>query len=229
MIVARIINSDNNLPLVNIGGIRMSPYNGERDGWFPVDGFNFGFKEQQQDAAQAGAPAAHGAPGKTAAPPPAAKGAPGAKGGKPQDFAEITITKQVDTASASLMYLCMKERKSKKGTSKEQETPLEADIHVVSSLALALEKGDRSTYTSLMIHLEAVNVLNWEIQASGDARPTETVRLRYDRAAMLYVGTKDGQVFHFDPPKGWNQTENKEFVWNTGKMEKYFPPTELRV
>lgn len=123
------------------------------------------------------------------------------------------------------MYLAMKERKSKKGTSRDQETKLEADIHIVSSVSLEKQQSDRFTYTSLMIHLEAVNVQSWEIRGSGDSRPTESVKLRYDRAAMIYVGTADGKVFHVDPPKGWDQTANEEFSWNTAKMKDYFPPT----
>jgi len=101
---------------------------------------------------------------------------------------------------------------------------LEADIHVVSSISLEKQQAGRFTYTSLMIHLEAVNLLSWDIRGSGDSRPTENVKLRYDRAAMIYFATAEGQTFQAIGPYGWDQTANEEYTWNTAKVKRYFPP-----
>jgi hypothetical protein len=48
------------------------------------------------------------------------------------------------------------------------------------------KEAETSTYTSLLIHLEAVNVIGWEINGHGDLRPSESVTMKYDRAAMIY-------------------------------------------
>ena len=228
MIVARICDSSGKA-LVNVGTIRLAPYDGAADGWFPVDGFNFGFQDRGKDGGGGGGGAgggagAHAAPAKGGAPSHGAGPAGGHGKGGSEDFAELSIEKQVDTVSASLMLLAMKERKSKKGTSRDSETKLEADIHVVSSISLEKQQEGRFTYTSLMIHLEAVNIMSWDIRGSGDSRPTENVKLRYDRAAMIYFATAQGQTFLPVGPYGWDQTANSEFNWNTAKFKRYFPP-----
>src|SRR5262245_21973015 len=107
MIVARICDSSGKA-LVNVGTIRLAPYDGAADGWFPVDGFNFGFQDRGKDGGgggAGGAPGAHAAPAKGGAPShgPGPGGGHG-KGGS-EDFAELSIEKQVDTVSASLMLL----------------------------------------------------------------------------------------------------------------------------
>jgi type VI protein secretion system component Hcp len=230
MIVARICKPKGGDALVTVGSVRVVPYDGKKDGWFPLDSFNFGFLEHKDEANAA--PAAKGAPAKGgtgthSTVPTAPAGGKGDKGEK-KDRAEMSLSKQVDSVSSSLLFLAMQERKSKKGTSREKELQLEADIHVVSSLQAGAE-GDRSTYTSLMVHLEAVNVVDWQLSASGDSRPTETVKLRYDRVAMIYIATADGKVFRVDPPKGWDQTENKPFEWDTSLIEKYYPPSQATI
>lgn len=207
---------------MNTGSIRIHPYDGTKEGWFPVESFGFGFIEKPKDGSQAGAAgSAHGAPGKPSAPAPTAS-VPG-KGGKPQDFAEVTLEKQVDMVTGSLMALAMQERKSKKGTGQNQEQELHVDVHFVSAVTIEKLEAGRFTYTSLMVHLEAVNIQNWQIRGSGDSRPTESVTLRFDRAAMVYVGTGDGKNFQVDTARGWDQTKNDNFTWNLSNMKKYFP------
>ncbi len=220
MILARICKPDGTA-LVHTGTVRLEPYDGKKDGWFPVDSFNFGFVEKQQQGNQTGGPSQAAKPG-AAATPHAAAGAAG-QGGKSQDFAEARLEKQVDMVSGSLMHLAMQERKTKKGSGKDQALDLQVDVHFVSSISLEKLEDERCTYTSLMIHLEAVNIQNWEIRGSGDSRPTESVALRFDRAAMVYVGTGDGKEFHVDTARGWDQTGNKKFDWDPAKMQKYFP------
>jgi hypothetical protein len=225
VIVARICDK-NGKPIVQTGSSRIEGHRGE-DGWFPIESFNFGFLEKSDDKKDpaGGAKGQPGAGGKSPAAPPSPAGGKGEKG---KDFSELSLEKQVDTVTCLLMVLAMKERKSKKGVSRDQETKLEADIHIISSVHVD-QKAERCTFTNLMIHLEAVNILGWEIRGSGDSRPTETIKLRYDRAAMIYVKTPDGKTV--DPligPKGWDQTKSVEFDegefnWSRSKWEKYLP------
>ncbi len=226
MIVARFCDK-NGYPVVATGSSRIQGYSGEK-GWFPIESFNFGFLEKADEKKDSGGSAkTQQAPGGKSSgansPSPAA-----GKGGKGGDFAELSLEKQVDAVTCLLMVLAMRERMSKKGVSREQETKLEADIHILSSVQVE-QSVERFIFTNLMIHLEAVNILGWEIRGSGDSRPTESVKLRYDRAAMIYVRTPDAR--NVDPiigPKGWNQTESREFNdqdfnWGRSKWEEYLP------
>jgi len=205
MIVARIVDKAGTA-IAASGSVEIDKYNIKTHGWFPIDSFSFGL--QQKDKNDQGA---HGAKpvalGKASGSAPAP--APGAGKGGDNQKPELTLQKLIDTATCSLMVLVMEVRGNKKGVG-EKSIPLNADIHVLSSMSIEKEP-ERFTYTSLMIHLEAIDIKSWTIQASGDSRPTENVTLRYDRAAMVYVPT-DGE--HFQPhvgPKGWDQTENKRF------------------
>jgi len=222
MIVARFC--DQSKGKIVSGSCKIDRYSGEKHGWFPIEGFNFGF-DDKGDSAPAGA-AGKGAPAKApaAAHGQAAGGAAPGKGGK--QFSQLSMEKQVDTVTCLLMELAMSEAGTKKGTDSKQQSKLEVDIHVLSSVQLE-QKVDRFVFTNLMIHLEAVNILGWQIRGSGDGRPTETVTLRYDRAAMIYVRTPDANKV--DPvigPKGWDQTNSKpfsdgDFNWSSSKWEEF--------
>jgi type VI protein secretion system component Hcp len=227
MIVARFCDSSGT-PIIGAGSSRIERYDGA-DGWFPIEGFNFGFKDKPEDNKDPGA--AGKAPpsgGGQAAGPKLSPGGGGGKAGPHDDFNQVKLSKQVDTATCLLMVLAMRERKSKKGADRGKETKLEADIHILSSVQL-VQKSEQYVFTNLMIHLEAVNILGWDIQGSGDSRPTESVSLRYDRAAMIYVRTPDAK--NVDPligPKGWDQTKGVEFNegdfnWAKSKWDKYLP------
>jgi len=218
MIVARICDTSG-FPIVAAGSCRIDNYNGQSDGWFPIEQFSFGFHAKEEDkypsAHPAKQPAAKQGSGHTPSPAGDKKGS--------AEHAELRLSKQIDTATCVLMTRAMSERKHKKGLAKDQETPLTMDIHVISSAAPEIKK-DRYHYTNLMIHLDAVNIQNWEISGSGDSRPTENVTVRYDRAAMIYVATSDAEVFQVVGPNGWDQTKNKEWTWDAGRMKKYYPP-----
>ncbi len=230
MIVARVCD-DKGGPIVASGSCKIDRYDGVNDGWFPIDGFNFGFQEKPAAAGAAqGAPGAKGAPAASGARPGSAPagapgGAPGgagtAGGQGQEDFTHVSIQKQIDTSSVSLMLLAMKERKHKKGVDPKKEKKISADIHVISSVSLEKQESGRFHYTSLMVHLEAVNVQGWTLTGSGDTRPTEVVTLRYDKAAMVYISTANGSVFQVIGPKGWDQTKSDTFEWTADP--KYFP------
>jgi type VI protein secretion system component Hcp len=224
MIVARFC--DQSKGKIVSGSSTIERYNGKDHGWFPIESFNFGFDDKGDSSA--GGAAGHGAPAKApaAASKPAGGAAPG-KGGK-KEFSQLSMEKQVDTVTCLLMELAMSEVGTKKGTDSKQQTKLEVDIHILSSVQLE-QKVERFVFTNLMIHLEAVNIVSWQIRGSGDSRPTESVTLRYDRAAMIYVRTPDAKAF--DPligPKGWDQTNSKTFTdgdfnWSSSKWEEFLP------
>jgi len=222
MIVARICN-EKGKPLVGSGSCHIARYDGKDDGWFPVDSFDFGFNPKQDESNEPGAQRPAQATGAKQGPPAHPQAPGGGKKGDKKDFAELQISKQLDTATLSLMLLAMQERKAKKGVG-EKSTVLHADIHTISSMSFA--KQDRFHYTSLMIHLEAVNVQSWKINGSGDSRPTENVSLRYDRAAMIYVSTGQGKDFLVVGPKGYDQTANEPWTWNDSEMRRYYPAAD---
>jgi hypothetical protein len=227
MIVARIRDAGK---IVVTGSCNIDRYSGQDDGWFPVESFNFGFTE---DAAQE-----DNDPSPKAGPPkPSGNSAPGGgpkgQGGgkkKDKDFAELSLEKQIDTATCSLMYLAMEERKSKRGIVKSQggkARDLNADIHALGLIQSSQTK-ERCVYPLIMIHLEAVNILGWGIQGSGDNRPSENIKLRYDRAAMVYCATSDGLKFMMHGPRGWDQTTNEgfdsgKFNWKFEDFKSFLP------
>lgn len=228
MIVARICEKGSSAAA---GSCKIEPnYNGQKDGWFPVESFNFGFMDEKGDEkkdgdARNGAPRTGGHPGAANA----NKTPPGKN--NEQDFTELTIEKQIDTATCYLMFLAMEERKTKRGLVKSQggkARDISADIHVLASVQIG-KTAEKCIYPTIMIHLEAVNILEWGIRGSGDSRPSETIKIRYDRAAMVYCATSDGLKFMSYGPKGWDQTTNQDF--DAGKFKwkwddfKAFLPT----
>lgn len=214
MIVVRIRDGTGR---VGQGSCRIALYdNGD---WFPVESFNFGFEDSQRDKQDdgGGAPSGGGSGGAQASANRSGgsgKGGPKQRGGGDgkghKDFAELSIEKQVDSTTCYLMYLAMEERQTKKGVGQENKRKISADIHVLASVQAGSTPG-RYIYPSVLIHLEAVNILSWNIAASGDGRPTETLKIRYDRAAMIYCATADGKTFMQHGPKGWDQTQNKDY------------------
>jgi hypothetical protein len=218
MIVARICD-ESGKPLAASGSIKIANYDGAGDGWFPVDSFSFGLHKKEDKSDQGGHSAPHA--GSTNSSAGSHSPTPGGGKGGDGERPELSIEKSIDTATCSLMMLVMAERSSKKGVGKKA-TPLTADIHIITSVARKLD--EHFIYTSLMIHLEAVDVKSWTIHGSGDSRPTESVVLRYDRAAMIYFSTTEAKTFHRVGPYGWDQTANKAFDWSVGKMKSYYPP-----
>jgi hypothetical protein len=180
-------------------------------GWFPVDSFNFGFNSaKEEDKKKDGQQPAPNAPG--------ARGSTGQTGGSAHSqhsantaakdkgaLQEISIQKEIDRATTDLMALAMEEHSKPKGDNRAAAggKELEADIHVLSSVVFGTGK-QRYIFASLMIHLAHVRVEEWGINGSGDNRPSETVKLGFDKAAMHY-SWYDGQAFIHFGPKGWSQ------------------------
>jgi hypothetical protein len=191
---------------------------GKDKGWFPIESFNFGF----EDKTKSKKPKPGATPGKSGSPDPKKKPEEEEK----EDFATVSIKKTVDSTSVSLMMLVMEERETGQGA--KDKTPIEVDIHVISTVNL---NGEASTFTSVLIHLEAVSVLSWKIDGSGDLRPSENVTLKYDRAAMiyndLYIQNGRPQIMQYGP-RGWDQKNCEqykgEFRWDIGDYKEYLPP-----
>jgi hypothetical protein len=205
MIVARLKRGGT--PITGSSGLAMYP---AKDGWFPIQSFNFGLDAPKDESAQnntggggatAGATAGRGSGGGRATAGASARGGASAGGKKEGDFTEMTLSKEIDATTCYLMWLAMVERKSKKGVHDKST----ADIHVLSSVTI---DNRRHIYPSLMIHLEGVAVQAWSVSASGDERPSENIGLKYDKAAMNYRATPDGKQFQDHPPGGmsWDQT-----------------------
>jgi hypothetical protein len=191
------------------------------EGWFPVEGFNFGFNEKSDktDETKPGI----GGPASKTTPPGRLSGAStnqsGSKdSGEEKAFSKIEISKQVDRATGCLMMLAMKERSQKMGPKKDKE--YRADIHILASVQYEENKVERNLYPSVMIHLEGVHVTKWGINASGDGRPSESVSLSYDKAAMHYMWLGENRYFQAMGISGWDQGENKS--WEPDDIDEVF-------
>jgi type VI protein secretion system component Hcp len=187
--------------------------------WFPVESFGFGFDPQtdSDNSTQTNG----NSNGKNSKGSSATSPSPSTS---PSDrekyFTEVKLEKLVDLASCYLMQLAFEERKKKKGGDSKIESKLTADIHVLSS-ATVDKSTSRHIFPSVMIHLEAVVVKGWDLNASGDERPTESVDIGYDRAAMKYVHTSDGKVYDELPPKGWDQANHVPWIWPDSKFKEF--------
>lgn len=201
------------------GGQEKYHYGTDNVGWFPIESMNFGFQTVTESAADktSGTPQTGGT--RSGPQPPPAPKAPPAKGGKAggESFTTITVSKFVDGTSTALMKFAMEDRKKTKADEKKLR---KADFHFLHSVV-----GDRSeigkpteygrsgrfVFPYLMITLESVLIKGWNITASGDDRPTETLELWYDKAAMRYYYTNDGRVWNGGHAAGWDQSKNDEW------------------
>jgi hypothetical protein len=189
----------------------------EQGGWFPINSFGFGFEHKDKGGKAGANKTAQGGGGNANARPRVALSGQGNQSGASESETEeskVSINKFVDTGTCDLMALAMRDRKKKKG----RESKVKADIHLLS--IVEVRGGDRFTFPNLMIHLEGVLVRNWKLDASGDERGEESLDLQYDRVAMNYTSTGDGKIFAFCAPRGWDQTEDKEFTWGNN-WDKY--------
>jgi type VI protein secretion system component Hcp len=222
MLVCRIYETDGKRKVH--GSCTVRGY--EAGGWFPINSFGFGFDPEKhqkkgRDKNDGGKGPGGGTPGGRPSTPIAL--APQQKGlsAKDTDDSTVKISKPIDTGTCDLMQLAMEDRKKKKGI----ESKLMADIHLLSFIDIA---GRRATFPNLMVHLEAVLVRDWNVEASGDDRPEESLELRYDRAAMKYVATTDGKVFIDCPARGWDQTADKSFTWEDSKWKDFTKNMEFK-
>jgi hypothetical protein len=215
MLVCRIYETDGKRKVH--GSCTVKGY--EAGGWFPINSFGFGFdpdkqRERRNKTDGGKGPGGAGSGGRQGTPIALAPQQPKGLSAKETDDSVVSISKPIDTGSCDLMQLAMEDRKKKKGI----ESKLQADIHLLSFIDIA---GRRATFPNLMVHLEAVLVRDWKVEASGDDRPEESLELRYDRAAMKYIATTDGKVFIDCPARGWDQTGDKPFTWEDGKWKEF--------
>ena len=118
---------------------------------------------------------------------------------------ELSISKSVDVASVYLMHAAMKGR-----TEVASSRPVSVDIHL-AQIMQSNASSSRSVQAYLKIRIENAIITNWDIEASGDERPSESIKLWFNRAAMKYRASADGKVFETHGPLGWDQQENKDW------------------
>jgi type VI protein secretion system component Hcp len=183
------------------GGVKVKAYGYDKGGWFPVESFDFGFKEmpKQPDNKAPTGPATHKAP-----PPKPGAGAQKLATAEEKGFTEISLSKQIDKASCSLMYLALMHRTA--DAAKGEDSKIQADIHVISSFAAG---DDRHIYPNIMLHMEGVLLTSWGISGGGDDRPKEKLAFKYSKVAMSYQPTPDAKYFDPMDKRGWLMNENK--------------------
>ena len=100
----------------------------------------------------------------------------------------------------------------------KEKVAKELDIHFVGSLRGA--DGQRGIFTFLMIHLEDIKIRSWNVSGSGDDRPTESLDIRYEKMAVAYYGTLDGEIQDACEKAGWKQGEME---WWDDVSSDYWP------
>lgn len=113
------------------------------------------------------------------------------------ELQECTISKSMDSAS---VYLA---KKAISGSSCKT-----AFIKFVE----AITKGtERKNVVYLQVALDTVFVKSWSMSGDADDRPTEEVALWYNRIAVAYWPTEDGQKFDQCHRLDWDQTKSKSW------------------
>ena len=217
------------------GGDEMKKYEYSKAsaGWFPIESANFGFQSQNEAAAgQQGQNGRQGQQGqgqnagqqpRSVNAPPLRSGAGGQNGESDEAFTKISIGKFVDAATVTLMKFGMEDRKKTKSDGKKLRS---ADIHFLDSVAKYGDSKSRFVFPYMMIQMQHVLIKGWNISASGDDRPSETLELWYDKVAVKYFKTSDGKVWSLADSGGWDQSANEE--WKpTGAEAKYFEDPEI--
>lgn len=208
MIVARIST-------VN-GSCTIPGYDKKEDRWFVVESIDFGF-EKEDPFERVVKRALDGGKDTTLQKKDSSR------------ETTITITKSIDAASCDLMFQAMSDRFHAPGS--EQKTPIVADIHFVQNLDHEMElKGGRQqkggVIAYLRIAMETVKVKSWNISASADGRPSETVTLWFEQLAMRFQHTVDGRVYKDAGERGWNQrldiSDPSKRAWLPRESNKYF-------
>ena len=116
---------------------------------------------------------------------------------------ELSISKTIDSATVYLMLSVMKGRKDS-GTN----STCSVDIHLIQNKAMEVGIGMQPF---LLIRIENAIIKDWGIDATGDDRPTENLKIWFNKAAMKYRATMDGKTYISHGPHGWDEHENKEF------------------
>jgi type VI secretion system secreted protein Hcp len=118
---------------------------------------------------------------------------------------ELSIEKSVDSATVYLMYLAMK------GRSGSESGFFSVDIHLIQA---STDGGALAAF--LKIRIENAMITHWDINASNDDRPTESLRIWFNKSAMKYRSTQDGVTFSTHGPLGWDEQGNKD--WKPQKL-----------
>ena len=118
---------------------------------------------------------------------------------------ELSIEKSVDSATVYLMYLAMK------GRSGSESGFFSVDIHLIQA---STDGGALAAY--LKIRIENAMITQWDINATNDDRPTESLRIWFNKSAMKYRSTQDGVTFSTHGPLGWDEQGNKD--WKPQKL-----------
>lgn len=119
---------------------------------------------------------------------------------------ELSLEKSVDSATVYLMYLAMKGR-----SGATESGFFSVDIHLIQS---STDGGPAAAF--LKIRIENAMIKEWDITASGDDRPTESLRIWFNKAAMKYRSSADGKTFSTHGPLGWDEQGNKD--WKPQKL-----------
>ncbi|MGL4511469.1 MAG: type VI secretion system tube protein Hcp [Lacipirellulaceae bacterium] len=210
------------------GGQDKYGYGKDNAGWFPIEQVNFGFNASQAGAEASGSA---GAAKSGAAPAPARGAAPGATAGGAaaggeEAFQTMSVSKSVDGVTTLLMGFAMEDRAATKADKKKVR---KADIHFLQSVnpsGYSEGQGSRFVVPSLLITLQNVLIKGWSINGSGDDRPSESVELWFDKAAMRYHYTQDGKVWKGGEVKGWDQVKNEPWIVSEGEAP-YFKQPDL--
>lgn len=127
---------------------------------------------------------------------------------------ELSLEKFVDAATVYLMHAAMKGRTDTGGP-----RTLSIDIHLVQTRAYE-DAGTKQQMALpyMKIRIENAIIQDWSIDASDDDRPTESLKIWFNRAAMKYRATHDGKVYETHGPLGWDQQENKD--WKSDELLK---------
>ncbi len=124
-----------------------------------------------------------------------------------QDEQELSIGKTVDAATVYLMHRAMKGR-----TGSTDSGFFTVDIHMLQNRYDSSKSDGKSAMKPyLKIRIENAMIKQWDIDASGDDRPTESLRIWFSRAAMKYRTSADGKEFVTHGPLGWDEQANKDW------------------
>jgi type VI protein secretion system component Hcp len=210
MIVAKFLNARQPFAA---GSCNIRGY--EHGGWLPLDSFSFGLDaEHKESSAKKGNGGMASQDQSGPARPGSHSPSNGATlpGDDDTEHSTLSISKQVDMASCDLMHRAMCDRIKR---TKCNDSLITVDIHLLSSVEIKkANKTVANVFPCLLIRLEGVVVKNWNVEGDGDNRPTESLTLVFDRAAMQYVHTKDGERFMPLPVRGWDQSRAQSFDYN---------------
>ena len=126
----------------------------------------------------------------------------------------LCFDKNVDEATVYLMHAAMKNR-----TKTDGPTTFCIDIHFIQSRRYEDTRKDNDIPAPyLKVRIENAILQDWKISGSNDERPTESIEIWFNKAAMKYYATDDGKEFKTHGPLGWDQQANES--WKSSILEK---------